>query len=83
MEDFVRLTGASNIAEAEMLAEVLRTSGIQVVLKRDIGQDVPMMISGGRRQLMVAPGQAVQAKAILDQMVESNKGSDGQPADSV
>lgn len=61
----VRVGVAANQAEAEMLAGLLRDSGIECLLIRTGGTDVPDFLAAGPRNLMVAEGRADQAREIL------------------
>ena len=48
-----RLTWASNLMEAEMIAGLLEQEGIKVLIRRPIGMDVPDFLSAGPRELFV------------------------------
>lgn len=48
-----RLTWASNLMEAEMIAGLLDQEGIKVLIRRPIGMDVPDFLAAGPRELFV------------------------------
>lgn len=48
-----------------MLAELLRDSGIECLLIRTGGTDVPDFLAAGPRNIMVAEDRATQAREVL------------------
>lgn len=48
-----RLTWASNLMEAEMIAGLLEQEGVKVLIRRPIGMDVPDFLAAGPRELFV------------------------------
>src|SRR3954465_6845843 len=74
--DLVRVAGARNQAEAEMIQGLLLEEGVPSMLRRSRGFDVPDMLAAGPRGVMVpgaggapapggAPGRAVQLRTDL------------------
>lgn len=63
---WVRVAWARHQPEAEMLAEMLRQAGIPVFFRRTGGVDVPDMLAGGPRELMVPAERAEEARTVLD-----------------
>jgi hypothetical protein len=62
----VRVTGAQNIAEAEMIQLLLKEHGIAVLVRRAKGFDVPDFLAGGWRDLLVRADQLDEAKELVE-----------------
>ena len=62
----MRVTGAPNIAEAEMIQLLLQEHGIAVLVRRTKGFDVPDFLAGGWRDLLVRADQLDEAKELVD-----------------
>lgn len=75
----VRVAIVANQVEGEMLQGILAEAGIQSYLRRNAAFDVPDMLAGGPRDLMVRGADALAAHALLDPMepMEPADGSDG------
>lgn len=63
---WVRVAWARHLPEAEMLAGILAEEEIPCYIRRARGVDVPDMLAGGPRELLVPEGRALEAHAILD-----------------
>ncbi|HMT04236.1 MAG: DUF2007 domain-containing protein [Solirubrobacterales bacterium] len=61
----VKIAWASNVAEAELIADILRQEGIPSLIKRNKGFDVPDFLAAGARDIFVPASAAEQAKQIL------------------
>jgi hypothetical protein len=64
--------------EAEMLASLLGELDIPVLVRRTT-MDVPDMLAGGPRELLVPADRALEARALLDPM-EAPEGADEAPS---
>jgi len=53
------------VAEAELIADILRQQGIPSLIKRNKGFDVPDFLAAGARDIFVPASAAEQAKQIL------------------
>lgn len=62
---WVRVALASHQPEAEMLAGMLAEIDIPVVVRRTT-MDVPEMLAGGPRELLVPADRELEARALLD-----------------
>ena len=65
--ELVRVAGARNQPEAEMIQGLLLEEGIPSVLRRSRGFDVPDYLAGGPRDVMVAESGVVTAREVLMQ----------------
>jgi hypothetical protein len=63
----VRVAFARHQPEAEMLAGLLAELEIPVLVRRTT-IDVPDMLAGGPRELLVPAGRELEARALLDPM---------------
>ncbi len=63
--EWVRVAYASHQPEAEMLAALLAELDIPVLVRRTT-MDVPDMLAGGPRELLVPADRALEARALLD-----------------
>jgi hypothetical protein len=71
--DLVKVAGAQNQAEAELVQALLLDAGVPSVLRRAGGADVPDFLAAGARDVLVPASAAELAReALLD--------SDGEPA---
>lgn len=61
-----RLTWAPNLTEAEMIAGLLEGEGIDVLIQRQQGMDVPDFLGGGPRVLFVEDAQYDAAAELVD-----------------
>jgi hypothetical protein len=64
-EELVRLTGANGQPEAEMMQQLLQQEGIDVLVQRAPGFDLPQYLAGGPRELYVRREQLEAARAIV------------------
>lgn len=64
-DELMRLTSADSEPEAEMIAALLAESGIQCLIQRPAGFDVPYFLSGGPRELMVRSEDHERATEIV------------------
>ena len=63
--DLVRVVGASNQAEAEMIQGMLLEEGVPSLLRRARGSDVPDFLAGGRRDVLVPASGVSTAREVL------------------
>ena len=61
----VKVAFAPNQMEAEMIQGLLRDHGIESMLKRGPGFDVPEFLASGPRQVFVLESAAEQAREVL------------------
>jgi hypothetical protein len=61
----VRVAGAHNQAEGEMLQDVLLEAGVPSLLRRSAGFDVPDFLAAGPRDVMVPESAAATAREVL------------------
>lgn len=64
--DPVRVTGAPNLMEAEMIVELLRDNEIPALIRRMRGFDVPDFLAGGPRDVCVMPAEFDRARALIE-----------------
>ena len=62
----VKVAFAPNQMEAEMIQGLLREHGIESMLKRGPGFDVPEFLASGPRQVFVLESDAAAARAALE-----------------
>jgi hypothetical protein len=62
----VKVAFAPNQMEAEMIQGLLRDHGIQSMLKRGPGFDVPEFLTSGPRQVFVLESEAQRAREVLE-----------------
>jgi Putative prokaryotic signal transducing protein len=62
----VKVAFAPNQMEAEMIQGLLSDHGIQSMLKRGPGFDVPEFLASGPRQVFVLEGVAEEARRVLE-----------------
>jgi hypothetical protein len=63
--ELVRVAGARNQAEAEMIQGLLLEEGVPSMLRRSRGFDVPDMLAAGPRDVMVPASGAGAAREVL------------------
>jgi len=63
--DLVRVAGARNQAEAELIQGLLLEEGVPSLLRRTRGFDVPDMLAAGPRDVMVPHSGADAARQVL------------------
>jgi pimeloyl-ACP methyl ester carboxylesterase len=63
--DLVRIAGANNQAEAELIQGLLLEEGVPSMLRRTRGFDVPDMLAAGPRDVMVPESGARAARDVL------------------
>lgn len=63
---WVRAAWARHQPEAELMAALLAELEIPVYIRRGAGVDVPDMLAGGGRELMVPADRLLEARALLD-----------------
>jgi hypothetical protein len=75
--ELVRVIGASNQAEAEMIQGMLLEEGVPSLLRRALGSDVPDFLAAGRRDVLVPASGLVTAREVLLQaeMLSETPGS--------
>lgn len=61
-----RLTWAANLTEAEMITGLLVQDGIDVVIQRQPGMDVPDFLGGGPRILFVDEADHATAAEVVE-----------------
>jgi len=64
----VKIAWADNVAEADLIADILRQEGIPSLIKRNKGFDVPDFLAAGARDIFVPASAAERAKEILDDL---------------
>lgn len=65
-DKLVKVAFAPNQMEAEMIQGLLRDHGIQSMLKRGPGFDVPEFLASGPRQVFVLESVAQRAREVLE-----------------
>lgn len=63
--DLVRVTGARNQAEADLIAALLLEEGIPSLVRRSASADVPEMLAAGSRDVMVRSSALADARQVL------------------
>jgi hypothetical protein len=63
--ELVRVAGARNQAEAELIQNLLLEEGIPSMFRRSIGFDVPDFLAAGWRDVLVAESGAEAARDVL------------------
>lgn len=63
--DLVRVAGAHNQAEAELIQGLLLEEGVPSMLRRSAGFDVPDMLAAGPRDIMVPASGVRTAREVL------------------
>jgi hypothetical protein len=61
----VRVTGAQNLAEAEFVQSMLLEAGVPSLLRRSAGFDVPDLLAGGPRDVLVPESGVLTAREVL------------------
>jgi hypothetical protein len=79
--DLVRVAGARNQAEAEMIQGLLLEEGVPSMLRRSRGFDVPDMLAAGPRDVMVPASGAGPAREVLLQAELISDRSPGRPVE--
>jgi hypothetical protein len=74
--EWVKVAFARHQPEAEMLASLLAQLDIPVLMRRAT-VDVPDMLAGGPRELLVPADRALEARALLDPVEPIDAGPDG------
>ena len=64
----VKIAWANNVAEADLIADILRQEGIPSLIKRNKGFDVPDFLAAGARDIFVPASAAERAKEILAEL---------------
>jgi hypothetical protein len=77
--EWVRVATANHQPEAEMLAALLGQLDIPVLVRRTV-MDVPDMLAGGPRELLVPADRALEARALLDPMETPGEADEAPPA---
>jgi len=73
----VKVVGARNQAEAELLQGLLLEEGIPSFLKRTRGFDVPDFLAAGPRDILVPQAGAEAARDVLTNAVIEGEGGEG------
>jgi hypothetical protein len=63
--ELVRVTGARNLADGEMIQSILLDHGIPSLLRRARGFDVPDFLAGGPRDVLVPESGYERARELL------------------
>lgn len=63
--DLIRVTGARNLADGEMIQSILLDNGIPSMLRRTRGFDVPDFLAGGPRDVLVPESGYEAARDLL------------------
>lgn len=63
--DLVKVTGARNLADGEMVQAILLDQGIPSMLRRSRGFDVPDFLAGGPRDVLVPESGYEAARQLL------------------
>ena len=63
--ELVRVIGAANQAEAEMIQGMLLEEGVPSLVRRARGSDVPDFLAAGRRDIMVPASGVTTAREVL------------------
>lgn len=65
--DLVKVTGGRNLADSELIQNMLLDRGIPSILRRTRGFDVPDMLAAGPRDVMVPQAGYEEARKMLSQ----------------
>jgi hypothetical protein len=76
---WVKVAFARHQPEAEMLASLLAELDIPVLVRRTT-MDVPDMLAGGPRELLVPADRALEARALLDPLDPAPEADETPPA---
>jgi hypothetical protein len=79
--DLVRVAGARNQAEAELIQGLLLEEGVPSMLRRSRGFDVPDMLAAGPRDVMVPASGAAPARDVLLQAELISERVPGRPVE--
>ena len=79
--DLVRVAGARNQAEAELIQGLLLEEGVPSMLRRSRGFDVPDMLAAGPRDVMVPASGAAPARDVLLQADLLDPRATGRPVE--
>ena len=79
--ELVRVAGARNQAEAELIQGLLLEEGVPSMLRRSAGFDVPDMLAAGPRDVMVPASGASAARDVLLQAELLDGGPESGPVD--
>lgn len=63
--ELVRVTGGRNLADSELIQNILLDQGIPSILRRTRGFDVPDFLAAGPRDVLVPESGYEQARALL------------------
>jgi hypothetical protein len=79
--DLIRVTGARNLADGEMIQSILLDNGIPSMLRRTRGFDVPDFLAGGPRDVLVPESGYEAARDLLagTQMLTTEPAPEGLP----
>ena len=64
-EEFVKVAGANNQSEAELIQGILRNAGIPSLVQRSGSADVPDFLAAGWRDVLVPASMADDARDAL------------------
>jgi hypothetical protein len=64
-QDFIKVAGAQNESEAQLIQGLLREEGVPSMLRRTPGSDVPDFLAAGPRDVLVAASQTDIARDVL------------------
>jgi hypothetical protein len=79
--ELVRVAGARNQAEAELIQGLLLEEGVPSMLRRSRGFDVPDMLAAGPRDVMVPASGAAPARDVLLQAELISEAGPGRPVE--
>jgi hypothetical protein len=64
-DELVKVAGAQNQAEAELIEALLREADIPALVRRSPGADVPDFLAAGARDVLVPASMAADARDAL------------------
>jgi hypothetical protein len=73
----VKVAYAQNQPEAELIQGLLRQEGIESMVQRNGGFDVPDFLAGGARDVLVAEADAERARELLAATTQEPPPGDG------
>ena len=77
---WVRIAWARHQPEAELIIGLLREAGIPAFARRSGGVDVPDMLAGGSREVLVPAERALEAHALLEPVETPEDPDEDEPA---
>ena len=77
--ELVKVASANDEAEAELLQGLLRSAGVDSVLRRSPGFDVPEFLAAGPRDVLVAASDVPLARDVLREVPPDEPEPSGSP----